>query len=77
MIQFSWVKAFKQKKDFNLAPPKAQRQEINVIQKLRLIFLSLSISGKVKAGSNTFYKYKYEYKHNTFVLYKTQAGFCK
>ena len=47
----------------------------NVIQKLRLIFLSLSISGIVKAGSNTFYKYEYKYK--ICVLYKTQTGFCK
>ena len=32
--------------------PKAQRsEEANVIQKLRLIFLSLSISGIAKAGS--------------------------
>ena len=32
----------------------------NVIQNLRLIFLSLSMSGIAKAESNTFYKYEYE-----------------
>ena len=73
---FSWVKTFKQKKGFAMPAPKAQRQEVaNVIQKLRLIFLSLSISGIVKAGSNTFYKYEYKYK--ICVLCKTQTGYCK
>ena len=47
----------------------------NVIQNLRLIFLLLSISGTVKAESNSFYKYEYEYK--LCVLYKKQTGFCK
>ena len=47
----------------------------NVIQNLRLIFLSLSTSGTVKAESNTFYKYAYEY--TSCVLYKKQTGFCK
>ena len=37
-------------------------QAANVIQKLILIFLLLSLSGIVKAGSNTFYKYEYEYE---------------
>ena len=76
MIQFSWVKTFKQKKGFTLPVPKAQRYKVaNIIQKLRLIFLSLSISGTVKGGSNTFYKYEYKYK--ICVLYKAQKGFCK
>ena len=35
-------------------------QVANVTQNLRLIFLSLSISGTVKTESNTFYKYEYE-----------------
>ena len=34
----------------------------DVIQKLRLIFLSLYISGIVKTGRNVFYKCDYEYK---------------
>ena len=33
----------------------------NVIQNLRLIFLSLSMSGTVKAESNMFYKYAWGY----------------
>ena len=37
-------------------------QAANIIQKLRLIFLLLSISGIVKARGNTFRKYEYEYK---------------
>ena len=44
----------------------------NVIQNLRIIFLSLSISEIVKAGSNTIYKYEYEY--TICVLYKTQIA---
>ena len=47
----------------------------NIIPKLRLIYLSLSISGIIKAGSNTFYKYEYEYK--ICALYKTQTGLSK
>ena len=35
--------------------------------KLRLIFLTLSISGIVKAGRNTLCKYEYEYQ--TFLPY--------
>ena len=45
------------------------------IQNVRLILLSLSISGTVKAESNTFYKYECEY--TLCVLYKAQTGFCK
>ena len=45
---------------------------INIIQKLRLIFLSLTISGIVKAESNTFYKYEYEY--TICVQHKRQTG---
>ena len=51
------------------------KQSSKCNQKLRLIFLSLSISGIVKAASNTFYKCEYE--HKIRVLYKTQTGFCK
>ena len=67
MIQFSWVKIFKQKKDVRGSYGIILWYEINwfnqvanVIQNLRLIFLSLSISGTVKTESNTFYKYEYE-----------------
>ena len=35
-------------------------QAANVIQNLRLIFISLSITGIAKAEINTFYKYEYE-----------------
>ena len=40
---------------------KWSNQAANVIQKLRVIFPSLSISGIVKTGNNNFYKYEYEY----------------
>ena len=45
------------------------------IQKFRLVFLTLFISGIVKPGGNAFYKYEYEY--TICVLCKTQKGFCK
>ena len=50
-------------------------QAANVTKNLGIIFLLLSISGIVKAGSTTFYKYEYEY--TICVLYKTQTGFCR
>ena len=63
MIQISWAKTFKQKKGSTLPAPKAQRYEVaTVIQKVKLIFLSLSISGIVKAISNPLYKFEYKYK---------------
>ena len=49
-------------------------QVANVILKLRLI-LSLSISGIVKTGRNTFYKF--EYKHKICLPYIIQTGLCK
>ena len=71
MIQFSWVKTFKQKKGFTLPVPKAQHQEVAyAIQKLRTIFLLLSISKIVEASSNTFYKYKYNYKFVYYIRHK-------
>ena len=47
----------------------------SVIQKLRLISISLSISGVVKTRSNVCYKY--EYDCTRYVLYKKQRDFCK
>ena len=44
-------------------------QVANVIQKLRLVFLSLFASGIIKIRSNTFYKY--EYKCTISMLCKT------
>ena len=35
-------------------------QAANVIEKLRLIFVSLSISGIVKVGGDTLYKYEFK-----------------
>ena len=43
--------------------------------KYKTYFLSLSISGTLKAGRNIFYKYEYEYK--ICLPYMTQTGFCK
>ena len=54
---------------------KWSNQAVNVIQKLRVIFLSLSIPGIAKKGNNTFYKYECEY--TICALYKPQTGFCK
>ena len=39
------------------------------------MFVSLSISGIVKAGRNTFHKYEYEYK--ICMPYIIQTGFYK
>ena len=51
-------------------------QAADVIQRLSIAFMyPFSISGIVKAGTNTFHKYGYECK--ICVLYKTQTGFCE
>ena len=42
---------------------KWSNEAANVIEKLRVVFPSLSILGIVKTGSNNFYKYEYEYSN--------------
>ena len=51
-------------------------QTANIIQQLRLTFLSLSISGIVTVESNTFYKYEYEYKQASVLLLETLKITC-